>query len=74
MGESVALLRGVVKGGVIVPETGTVLADGTAVEFRVLPTAFTPEEQAEYDGWEKLGDEAWSMIDEWEKEERDAAG
>lgn len=74
MGESVRLLRGVVKNGVIVPETGAQLADGTAVEFRLLPTAFTPEEQAEYDGWEKLGDEAWAMIDEWEKEEKDAAG
>ena len=34
-----------------------------AVEFRVLPLPFTAEEQAEFDGWEKLGDEAWAMID-----------
>jgi hypothetical protein len=63
MGESTHLLRGVVKGGVIVPDTGTELPDGTPVEFRVLPTGFTPDEQAEFDGWDKLGDEAWAMID-----------
>ena len=62
MTESVALLRGVVKGGVIVPD-GPPLPDGAAVEFRLLPTAFTPEEQAEYDGWEQLGDEALGTID-----------
>lgn len=72
MGESTHLLRGVVKGGVIVPETGTVLADGTAVEFRVVPAEFTPEERAEYEEWQKLGHRSWQMIDWWEEE--NAAG
>ena len=63
MGESTNLLRGVFKNGVIVPETISGWVEGTAVEFRILPEAFTPEEHAEFDGWEKLGDEAWAMID-----------
>ena len=29
----------------------------------------TPEERAEFEGWERLGDEAWAMIDGWEKED-----
>ena len=62
MGESVALLRGVFKDGKVIPD-GPPLPDGTVVEFRVLPTGFTPEEQAEFDGWEKLADEAWGTID-----------
>ncbi len=33
------------------------------------PTPFTPEERAEYDWWAALGHQAWSMIDEWEREE-----
>ena len=71
MGESMALLRGVVKGGVIVPD-GPPLPDGTAVEFRVLPTEFTPEERAEFEEWQKRGHHSWRMIDQWEGE--DAAG
>lgn len=38
------------------------------------PIPFTSEEQAEFEGWNKLGDEAWAMIDEWEKEDRRATG
>ena len=65
MGESARLFRGVFQNGVIVPETA--LPDGTPVEFQTVgPLAFTPEEQAEFDGWEKIGDEAWAMID-WEE-------
>jgi len=63
MGESAHLLRGVVRNGLIVPTDGSKLAEGANVEFRLLPMAFTPEEQAEFAGWEKLGDEAWAMID-----------
>ena len=63
MSQSVTLLRGVFKGGVIVPDAGTVLADGTAVEFRVVPVPFPPELQAEIDAWDELSAEAWAGID-----------
>lgn len=29
----------------------------------------TPEERVEFEMWERLGDEAWAMIDGWEKED-----
>lgn len=72
MGEGSHLLRGVVKGGVIVPEGGTTLPEGTAVEVFVLPAEFTPEQRAEYEEWQKLGHHSWQMIDRWEDD--DAAG
>ena len=43
----------------------------TEVEFTVTRHVFSPEEQAEFDAWEKLSDEAWAMIDGWESEERE---
>lgn len=64
-----AAFRGVVRNGVIVFNNPRVaLADGTEVQVKVRPHEFTPEETAEFAGWEKLGDEAWAMIDEWERE------
>ena len=29
----------------------------------------TPELKSELDQWDKAGDEAWAMIDQWEAEE-----
>jgi hypothetical protein len=69
--------RGWMKDGVVVPEPGTTIPDGAELRLEIVPDAerkpipFTPEEQSEFDGWDRLGDEAWSMIDEWEKEETD---
>lgn len=64
-----SVLRGTVKNGVIVPDEGVTLPEGTLVKFIVQTLEFTPEERAEFAGWEQLGDEAWAMIDEWEKED-----
>jgi hypothetical protein len=74
MGESAVHFRGVVRNGVIVPDPGVSLPEGAEIDCRVMPLEFTPEERAEFAGWEKLGDEAWAMIDEWEKEDENAAG
>ena len=63
-------LKGVVRGGVVVLESPAALPEGTAVEIVVAPIPFTPEEAAEFADWQKLGDEAWQMIDGWEKEDR----
>lgn len=66
--QGAATFSGVVRGGVVVLVPSVELADGTEVRVTVPPNEFTPEERAEFEGWEKLGDEAWAMIDEWEKE------
>lgn len=67
------VLKGVVRNGVIVFEAPWPLPDGTEVEFVVTRHVFTPEERAEWEAWERLGDEAWAMLDRWEAE-ADAAG
>ena len=63
MGGNIMHFRGVVRNGVIVPDAGVTIPEGVEVEFVVKPMEFTSEEQAEFAGWEKLGDEAWAMID-----------
>jgi len=62
------VLSGVVKNGVILPEGDTKLPEGTRVEI-IVPTEEMPSElRAELDAWERASDEAWAMIDRWEKE------
>ncbi len=72
MATSTTRQRGVVRNGVIVPTDGVALAEGSEVEFEVLPLPFAPEEQAEFARWEAMGDDAWAMIDRWEQEGDDA--
>lgn len=55
--------RGVVRDGVIVPEPGANLPDGAAVRFVIETPDLTADERAEFEAWERAGDEAWSMID-----------
>lgn len=68
------VLKGVVRGGVVVLESPAALPEGTEVQITVAPLPFTPEEAAEFAEWQDLRDEAWSKIDEWEKEDQSAAG
>ena len=63
MGESAALFRGIIRNGVIVLDSKIKLPEGSEVEVKVNPLEFTTEERAEWEGWEKLSDEAWSQID-----------
>ena len=67
--EKHSVMRGTVKNGVIVPDENVNLPEGAFVKFVVQTLEFTPEERAEFAGWEQLGDEAWAMIEEWEKED-----
>jgi hypothetical protein len=67
------VLKGVIRDGVVVFESPTKLPEGTEVEVIVAPLPFTPEEQAEWEAWKGLHDDAWAMIDQWEKEEDDRA-
>ena len=76
------IATGVVRGGVIVPTSGTFPPEGTEVGIVTVPQAnlqaskpqttfdgggnpveMTAEELKEFEAWEKLGDEAWAMID-----------
>ena len=74
MVETTTQFRGVVKGGVIVPEPGGAMPDGTRVEFHVLPSEFTLEERVEFEAWDQLSAEAFQMILDLEAKERDENG
>jgi len=62
------VIPGVVKNGLIVPETQTPLPEGTRVEIVIAPPLIPANWEAEMEEWERLGDEAWGLIDQWERE------
>jgi hypothetical protein len=64
------VFAGVVKNGVVVPDGDAKLPEGARVEIVLPVPQFTAEEQTEFDAWDRLGDEAWAMIDRWEGEEK----
>ncbi len=62
------VIGGIVKNGVIVPEGDAELPEGARVEISLSFADISPELKAEWEAWERAGDDAWRMIDEWEKE------
>jgi hypothetical protein len=63
MSATTSVIRGVVRGGVVVIDPPTKIPEGTEVQVTVPLLEFTPEERADFEAWEKLSDEAWSQID-----------
>jgi predicted DNA-binding antitoxin AbrB/MazE fold protein len=63
------IIPGIVKDGVIVPKSQSPLPEGTEVEIVIRDAAMTPELRDELAAWQAAGDEAWAMIDQWEKED-----
>jgi hypothetical protein len=63
------VIAGVVKNGVVVPEGTTKLPEGAHVSIVLSPVEVPPELRDEFKAWEQASDEAWAMIDQWEKEE-----
>src|SRR5262249_6161444 len=61
------VIPGIVKTGLVVLETDTPLPDGAHVDIILGSTDIPPALQAELGQWEKAGDEAWAMIDEWKR-------
>ncbi len=61
------VIPGIVKNGVVVPQSDTPLPDGARVGIVLAPAQRTPELRAELGEWEAASDEAWSMIEEWER-------
>jgi hypothetical protein len=64
------VIPGIVKNGLVVPQTDTPLPEGAHVDILIGAADVTPALQSEYDQWEKVSDEAWVMIDQWEAEDR----
>jgi hypothetical protein len=64
------IIPGFVKNGLVVPQGDAPLPEGAQVEIVIHSPVLTPELRAEFEDWERAGDEAWALIDEWEREER----
>ena len=63
------IIPGIVKDGVIVPKAESQLPEGTEVDIVIRESAMTPQLKEELASWQAAGDEAWAMIDQWEKED-----
>ncbi len=68
MEEPHVLVPGIVQNGVVVPMEKYSLPEGARVEIFLSIPELTPKLKAEFEDWERVGDEAWSLIDQWEKE------
>ena len=64
------VVGGIVKGGVVVPNGEFLLPEGAYVEIVFPFNRISPELQAEFDAWDRAGDDSWAMIDKWEAEEK----
>jgi hypothetical protein len=57
-------VRGVVRGGVVVPEATTALPEGAQVTIFVGDPDASADLAAEFAAWERASEEAWSLIEE----------
>jgi hypothetical protein len=64
-----ASIPGIVKNGVIVPQTENELPEGAHVEIMLEPHAASTQLREEMAAWDNASQEAWAMIDKWESEE-----
>ena len=61
------VIPGIVRNGIVVPQSDAPLPDGTRVGIVLELPQLTPQLQAELAQWEAASDEAWSMIEQWEQ-------
>jgi hypothetical protein len=63
------IIPGIIKNGLVVPQGEVPLPEGAQVEIVIPGRNAEPEWRAEFDAWERAGDEAWARIDQWEQAE-----
>lgn len=54
------VIPGIVKNGLVVPQSDAPLPDGAHVDIVMTPADVTPELKAEWDHWEQASDEVTS--------------
>jgi len=60
-------IHGVIRGGVVVPDTHLTLPEGTEVEISFVLTELPQELQDEFEAWNRASDDAWALMEEWEQ-------
>lgn len=63
-------IPGIVRNGVVVPQTNQELPEGAHVEIRLEPAAMPQSLLSEIQSWEIASDESWSLIDVMEAEQK----
>lgn len=62
-------IPGIVRNGVVVPQTNEALPEGAHVEIRLAPADIPQSLRSEIQSWEMASDESWKLIDEFEAEQ-----
>ncbi len=63
-------IPGIVRNGVVVPQTNQELPEGAHVEIRLEPAEMPQSLLREIQSWEIASDESWSLIDVLEAEQK----
>jgi hypothetical protein len=64
------IVPGIVKNGVVVPQSGIELPDGAHVNIVLQPATIPQDLKEELEAWQRAGGSAWQMIDKWESEDQ----
>ena len=63
-------IPGIVRNGVVVPQTNHPLPEGSHVEIRLEPTEMPKTLLDEIASWDAASDESWGWIDKMEADEK----
>jgi len=63
-------IPGIVRNGVVVPQSVEPLPEGVHVEIRLEPGNLPATLRAEIESWEAASDESWKWIDDLESQEK----
>lgn len=63
-------IPGIVRNGVVVPQSSQPLAEGTHVEIRIEPGDVPAGLKSEIEAWDKASDQSWEWIESLEANEK----
>jgi hypothetical protein len=63
-------IPGIVRNGVVVPQSGVPLPEGMHVEIRLEPGELPSALRSEIEAWDLASDESWKWIDRLESQEK----
>ena len=63
-------IPGIVRNGVVVPQSDEPLPEGSHVEIRLQPGEMPSALRTEIEAWDKASDDSWSWIEKLELDEK----